>query len=48
MPIKHEIKRFILDRSSRLKELVAEVSDRFVNLAKVRFKSLLSLMRLWV
>ena len=36
--IKREIKRSILDRSFGTKELVAEVTDRFMDLAKVRFK----------
>ncbi|MDB4346443.1 HsdR family type I site-specific deoxyribonuclease [bacterium] len=36
--IKRQIKRSILDRSFGTKELVAEVTDRFMELAKVRFK----------
>ncbi len=36
--IKRQIKRSILDRSFGTKELVAEVTDRFMDLAKVRFK----------
>ena len=36
--IKRQIKRSILDRSFGSKELVAEVTDRFMDLAKVRFK----------
>ncbi|MDA9700185.1 DUF3387 domain-containing protein, partial [Synechococcus sp. AH-736-M02] len=36
--IKRQIKRSILDRSFGTRELVAEVTDRFMDLAKVRFK----------
>ena len=36
--IKRQIKRSILDRPFGSKDLVAEVTDRFMDLAKVRFK----------
>ena len=36
--IKRQIKRSILDRSFGTRELVAELTDRFMDLAKVRFK----------
>ena len=36
--IKRQIKRSILDRAFGSKDLVAEVTDRFMDLAKVRFK----------